>query len=1123
MKTFKNIFLYSILAILMFYVFLVNVNVEGQLAISVFAQERETIFEGFDTQMDSFVDTMTDEKSGAIFVFFGPIYMAIYGHNDFTIWSYGNYINFAPDATHLIRVEGNKPFSLIYRDKLNGLSFANHAEAESVIHALVKGEEINLRYYEDQGNRYNQVDSKLQNIFLGFVYCKAAKLFGWKDFGVSPDLPLVKLNFYAPTKPGIKSYARIDVQGNPDLMLINNKAEASAFNYSIGAWNASLMVGKEQVFGLSSDGEWICRGGSLNLFASILGKEHVILRDSNGIMVLKEELKWTGKWPGGETVAKKAWEVAPLGSIDIEGDDKGKVLLYGFRELWKWGVDNLNFPSLGDDIQTGTETTISTDSSFQATETTKPLQDSLTEMVTWEKTYGGSADDMAFSIIQTTDGGYVVAGSTSSKGAGSEDIWILKLDDQGNLLWNQTYGGIKYDSTYSIIQTTDGGYVVAGSTGSKGAGSADVWIITLDIEGNILWDKTYGGDSDDYAEAIIQTTDGGYAVAVNTEDCYAKGVKGISVSDGYPRLLKLDSQGDLLWFKPYSGWVFSLIQTKDSGYALAGSTSSKGAGRSDLWLLRLDNQGNLLWDSAYGGTDFDGASSLIQTTDGGYAIAGYTASKGAGADDIWIIKVDEQSNQISLIEDSETAVSQASPTIHPLQGSLNCPDKAGYACPSCSIAQDYVNHFKGFNVLTTQQDCYVKLTYNNGDYIGNQKDCEVTIKGEKWLGLEDKSGTVLAEEINRENFEFIPTNEFVERTMNFPQDHYQYEFADEGREFWLYLSRDRVAAFQAVPWQNLSVEIKNKETNKVFTYQFDKGIFPQAYAWSGGVANYGQCVWWAAKRWVEEVDSQNLFPFYPPSPDSVNVKKIESDYQPEKYDILIDYIPGGQPGHYGFVEKVEGYLVYITQFNFIPPGEVYNHVLRPWNGNAKSLYYSNNPNDEYCFKYYYRRMSTVEETGAYALRDIGPAGGYIFYDKGSYSNGWRYLEAAPASTEWTGKEWGSYGTLIGGTGTGIGTGQSNTTTIVTWLNSHSETDRAAQLCDSLVYSGYSDWFLPSKNELNLIYENLKVFDVGGFAGYGYWSSSEDSAYHAWGQGLGSGTQASGNKSANLQIRATRSF
>ena len=143
---------------------------------------------------------------------------------------------------------------------------------------------------------------------------------------------------------------------------------------------------------------------------------------------------------------------------------------------------------------------------------------------------------------------------------------------------------------------------------------------------------------------------------------------------------------------------------------------------------------------------------------------------------------------------------------------------------------------------------------------------------------------------------------------------------------------------------------------------------------------------------------------------------------------------------------------------------------------------------------------TVEDNGTYALRDIGPAGGYIFYDKGSYSNGWRYLEAAPASTEWTNKQWGSYGTEIG-TERGIGTGQSNTTKIVTWLNSHSETNRAAQLCDALVCGGYSDWFLPSFDEIDLMYTNLKVFGVGGFVSvwqsYGYWSSSEINGYFTW--------------------------
>jgi len=162
-------------------------------------------------------------------------------------------------------------------------------------------------------------------------------------------------------------------------------------------------------------------------------------------------------------------------------------------------------------------------------------------------------------------------------------------------------------------------------------------------------------------------------------------------------------------------------------------------------------------------------------------------------------------------------------------------------------------------------------------------------------------------------------------------------------------------------------------------------------------------------------------------------------------------------------------------------------------------------------------------TPDYDLRDTGPAGGLIFYDKGSYSNGWRYMETAPASTEWTNKEWGSYGTFIGGTGTGIGTGQNNTTTIVTWLNNHSETGKAAQLCNDLTVGVYSDWFLPSKGELNLMYTNLKVAGVGGFGSVSFWSSSESNANFAWFQGFFNGAQGSDYKLYNFRVRAVRAF
>jgi len=154
----------------------------------------------------------------------------------------------------------------------------------------------------------------------------------------------------------------------------------------------------------------------------------------------------------------------------------------------------------------------------------------------------------------------------------------------------------------------------------------------------------------------------------------------------------------------------------------------------------------------------------------------------------------------------------------------------------------------------------------------------------------------------------------------------------------------------------------------------------------------------------------------------------------------------------------------------------------------------------------------------------GPAGGIIFYDKGSYSDGWQYLEAAPVSTEWTGKLWGSDGTLIGATGTGIGTGQSNTTKISTWLNSHSETDCAAQLCDALVYGGYSDWFLPSKDELILMHTKLYLEGVGGFDGGAYWSSSELYAGTAWGQIFNTAFNWSQwGKYYDLRVRAVRAF
>ena len=171
----------------------------------------------------------------------------------------------------------------------------------------------------------------------------------------------------------------------------------------------------------------------------------------------------------------------------------------------------------------------------------------------------------------------------------------------------------------------------------------------------------------------------------------------------------------------------------------------------------------------------------------------------------------------------------------------------------------------------------------------------------------------------------------------------------------------------------------------------------------------------------------------------------------------------------------------------------------------------------------YRLRSNCIEYGTYDLRDIGPAGGYIFYDKGSYSDGWRYLESAPVSTEWTDEAWGSYGNFIGGTGSDIGTGENNTSIIMSWLNSHGETGKAAQLCYALVYGGYSDWFLPSLDELYYMYENLKCFGVGSFTDRAYWSSTEYDANNAQRNLFEIGYQRYSDKRSTFSVRAARAF
>jgi len=262
----------------------------------------------------------------------------------------------------------------------------------------------------------------------------------------------------------------------------------------------------------------------------------------------------------------------------------------------------------------------------------------VTPTVNWAKTFGGGNRDVAHSIVQTSDGGFIIAGETDSFGAGNADVWILKINANGLIEWEKTYGGSAYDIVRSIQQTSDDGFIAAGETSSFSfAADTDVWVLKLGANGNTLWQYRYGGNGIDKAYCIRQTSDGGYIVAGETNSF---GAAGIDVW-----VLKLKSDGDIEWEKRYGGAgddVAHSIQqtTSDGGYIVAGETSSFGAGDIDVWALKLDSNGGIEWQKRYGGGGDDMAHSIQQTSDGGYIVAGETDFFVIVFADFWVLKLD---------------------------------------------------------------------------------------------------------------------------------------------------------------------------------------------------------------------------------------------------------------------------------------------------------------------------------------------------------------------------------------------------------------------------------------------------------------------------------------------------
>jgi uncharacterized delta-60 repeat protein len=258
----------------------------------------------------------------------------------------------------------------------------------------------------------------------------------------------------------------------------------------------------------------------------------------------------------------------------------------------------------------------------------------------WDHTFGGGSNDSARAVQQTSDGGYILAGSTDSYGAGMSDAWLIKTDADGNKVWDNTFGGTLNDEAYAVQQTSDGGYILAGTTESYGAGVIDAWLIKTDADGNKDWDYTFGGSNNDYAKGVRQTSDGGYIIAGST---YSYGA---GMSDAW--LIRTDTDGSKIWDYTFGGEytddACAVQQTSDGGYILAGSIGD-ASGYSDIWLIKADADGNKVWDYAFGGVFNESAQSVHQTSDNGYVMAGQTATYGAGGYDAWVVKTDENGNK----------------------------------------------------------------------------------------------------------------------------------------------------------------------------------------------------------------------------------------------------------------------------------------------------------------------------------------------------------------------------------------------------------------------------------------------------------------------------------------------
>jgi hypothetical protein len=293
-------------------------------------------------------------------------------------------------------------------------------------------------------------------------------------------------------------------------------------------------------------------------------------------------------------------------------------------------------------------------------------------LLEWQKTLGGSANDRGRELIQTSDGGYALIGSSFSvdgdlsENAGQADLWLVKLNGSGQIMWQHSYGFAGNDEGTALIQTIDQGYLITGVldvTGSEGEGNTsrtqqrhaggDYWALKLDVSGLLEWSRYYGGNFTDTPEGVVQTSDGGFVIAGGSDSEDTDITANIGTYDFW--VVRIAPNGDLVWERSYGGTEIdeakAIIPSEDGNFVIAGTTRSSNVmvgnnnGAADVWLIKIDQNGELIWEESYGGSSFDSAQDLYRLEDG-YLITGSSRSadgdlsQNKGQNDIWLFKVD---------------------------------------------------------------------------------------------------------------------------------------------------------------------------------------------------------------------------------------------------------------------------------------------------------------------------------------------------------------------------------------------------------------------------------------------------------------------------------------------------